>query len=162
LILNEKIILILFLVSVCAVGASASTYESIADFYLKEQSSNCLNGTGTNYTLDDSTTCNYDAVMKINGTSNWLENAAFYYSDDNGQNWNFLTKFVGGDCKSQVQLVQQGGSYVGSYSCSFLTPVADSYIFRASIKYNGCGGDQWTPTPAAACGDTSDINVLVS
>ena len=159
--MNGKILTLLALLLVGGFVA-ASPYEWITSFYLASNNNpGCLSQAGNEYWLTNLTSCNsYKAIMAAQGSSNWLENVAFYTSIDNGVNWNFLPKSGGGDCKAQIQFALFNGNYTLSYVCTFSRPAANDYLFRTSINYNGCGS--YTPVPnVATCGDTRDVTVHV-
>lgn len=149
---------ILTLLALLLVGnfVAASPFEWIESFTITGSGSGCVTSAGSNVTLSSIGSCSFTANMGLQGTSNWLENAAFYYKPAAGGDWAYLSKVGGGECKTQLNL---NGGITVVYSCNFVKPAAGNYVFRASINFNGCGG--WTPTPnTATCGDTRDLNVF--
>tara|TARA_Y100000310_G_C20649958_1_gene798814 strand:+ start:969 stop:1499 length:531 start_codon:yes stop_codon:yes gene_type:complete len=110
--------------------------------------------------------CIYKAEMFLNGTGDFDEKAAFYYSR-NG--WTFLRDYEENPqivhCKTDITLNPPG--FV-TYSCIFEADrrIHNGKTLRASINYDpgtssSCGND-WTPTPDLDwCGDVSDLNLEV-
>ncbi len=164
--MKKSIVFMCIILAFSAALVSASEWEWIVEFtYAEASGSGCgepsYNSSFGGWEL--SRNCTYNAKMKVDGTSNWNEKAAFYYK--NGNDWLFLKRAnqdvtYGWDCKNDIIL--NPGNPV-AWSCLFTTsgmPIQTLLNSRASINWEQCGS--WTATPSASCGDTKDLTIWLN